>query len=233
MRTRRDPFAELEQLLRVEEPGDKNVQRHLAEHWDVIAPVLGAGSKRVDDLHMSSDELLRRLRYTLSEERKKHALAKAGVTRERAMSCAAELARTATWNGQVAILEPGQLFGGLLSDVSTRYVGFVISQHETINVSRATLADASRVLRHMPDLRVTVDGTALHLRWHGGRGGLNLISHPVPAQLGDQVLYVPLERPVITPAPEIAPEPVRHSRPRKQHQRGLWLRELLAQFAVP
>lgn len=233
MPARRDPVAELEQLLRVEEPGDSNVRRHLAEHWDAIAPVLGAGSRKFEDLELSSDELLRRLRYTLSEKRKEHARAKASMARERALSCAAELARTATWNGDTAVLEPGLLFGGLLSDASTRYVGFVMSQDETVNIFRSKLADASHVFRYVPDLRVTLDNRALHLRWHGGRGRLNLFSQPVPAYLGHQVLYVPLERPVITPELQVVPEPLRELRRRTNHQRGLWLRDVLAEFGLP
>jgi hypothetical protein len=233
MPARRDPVAELEQLLKVEEPGDENVRRHLAEHWSTIAPVLGAGSRKFEDLELSSDELLRRLRYTLSEKRKEHARAKVTMARARALSCADELARSATWNGEIAILEPSLLFGGLLSDASTRYVGFVISQDETVNIFRSKLADASHVFRYVPDLCVTLDNRALHLGWHGGRGRLNLISQPVPAHLGQQVLYVPLERPAITPEPEVAPEPMRELRRRTNHRRGLWLRDVLAEFGMP
>jgi hypothetical protein len=220
--SRRDAVLELEHLLRLHQPGDRNVRRHLGEHWGQVAPVLGLGS--LEMLHaLPDDQLVRGLGFALSERHRSQAMAKARAARERALAAADELARTATWDDLGALLETSLLLGGLLDDPASKFIGFDMPGFQTLAIPRATLRGFAELEPRLPGVTATVDPQALRLRWRNGRGGLNLKSAIVPQHHCDQLLHVVLER----PAPmRVRPEPVRIP------HRGRWISDLLVELGL-
>jgi hypothetical protein len=223
--SRRDAVLELEQLLRLYETGDKNVERHVAEHWAVIGPVLGAGTRKLEELgHVSTDGLVQSLRFALAHRKKEQAADKATVARQRAQAAADELARTATWNHHGALLETNLLLGALLDDPTTKYIGFDQPGFQTLAIPRATLRGFAELAPRLPGVTASVDPQALRLRWRNGRGGLNLKSAIVPQPQYDQLLHVVLERP--------APMRVRHEPAHAPQHRGRWISDLLTELGL-
>jgi hypothetical protein len=89
------------------------------------------------------------------------------------------------------------LLGDLLADVTPKYVAFDATGVFDVAVLRVRLADARRVLvgASFSDLCVNVDEAGLHLRWKGGRGGLDLRGTYVTPIERDRVLRIVLDRP--------------------------------------
>jgi hypothetical protein len=116
-------------------------------------------------------------------------LARRDAEAKRAMAAASVVALGATLGGLgVRVLDARVVFGDLLASAANKFVAFCVDG-ESIHIPRAKLAEVGRVLRRKSDLVVTVDTSALRIRWNAGRGGLNLVSQELPRG-EDRVLHV-------------------------------------------
>ncbi|HEY4116293.1 MAG TPA: hypothetical protein VGM56_00505 [Byssovorax sp.] len=139
-------------------------------------------------------------------------LARRDAEAKRAMAAASVVALGATLGGLgVRVLDARVVFGDLLASAANKFVAFCVDG-ESIHIPRAKLAEVGRVLRRKSDLVVTVDTSALRIRWNAGRGGLNLVGRVV-TNLDREVtlnvvfphLSILAPEPPIVEAPPVAP----------------------------
>lgn len=129
----------------------------------------------------------------------------------KAAIAAAALAESAARSGDVVALAWEHL-RALVDHPEVRYVRLV-SGDETWTVRRSRLREVRTAMRPMGQVIAWLDPKGLHLRWHNGRGGLDLRTELVPAY-GDTSSFdvtvagheVPAE-PLALSEPKVAPEP--------------------------
>lgn len=129
----------------------------------------------------------------------------------KAVQAAADLAESATRSGEVVALAWDYL-RALVDHPEVRYVRLV-SGDETWLMRRSRLREVRTAMRPMGRVIAWLDPKGLHLRWHDGRGGLDLRTELMPAY-GDtssfDVTVAGHEAPAELPAPskpKAAPKP--------------------------
>jgi len=128
--------------------------------------------------------------------------ARAREAEQRAAYAAVELSRTAMWQGDAVHIEARLLLGPLLAHPGSKHIGFDIGQEEPIFLEKARLRPARRALAPFHDLCAWIDKAGLHLRWHDGRGGLDLFARVLSPYERKQAHVVTIVRPVVEmPAP--------------------------------
>src|SRR5262249_47739509 len=130
------------------------------------------------------------------------------AVQEIALAAAQRLGATAVWANDIASLDVRLLLGKLLLDTSRSYITLDAAGpcgEFQVNLPRSLLVNVAKELGQRPDLLAWVDEAGLHLRWNGGRGGLNFISQCVPASEAMSMLTVNIPSPVMAspraPAP--------------------------------
>jgi hypothetical protein len=216
MSAQRELLRELAQLLRAPEPGSTNLGSHLAEHADVLAPLLRttprdlrAGANDVDEV--VAPKVQGRLESAERELRDECDRRRAEVS----IRAAHTLGATTRWMEGRAVLEVDLLLGDLLADKRVKFVVFEEEDQVSITVARWMLADVRPLRRIHLDLVAWVDGEGVHFRWRGGRGALNWRPQVVPAGAETSVLAVLL----------------RARRIRQTH--GAWLGDVLQELGFP
>jgi len=207
MRRQPDLVCLLERAVAVAEDDGSEIGNILAEHQALVtrlfgideAAVLGAASMSDGELAPLVSRQVARIKERSNAERSKAA-------RQRATDAAAQLASVATVRGDTVTLDAGLLLGPVIADPMAKYIAFLLPGEATVTVQRVALVGAARVLGHRDDLASWVDTVGLHLRWRGGRGGLNWLPQVLPASERSRALVVDL-----TQAPQ-AMQP-RRSRP--------------------
>jgi hypothetical protein len=138
-------------------------------------------------------------------------------------------------------LDPGLLLGPVVTDQRRRHVTFLFGEHQ-VSVRRAVLSRARMALRPMPGVTATLDSAGLHLRWRGGRGGLDLFPQTLTPAERRESLHVVFSAPVQTMPEKAAnghgdaslpaPIPSPPSAPARVPQRpsGAWLADVLAEL---
>ena len=130
--------------------------------------------------------------------------ARAHEAQQRAARAAVELSRTASWQGDAVHVEPRLLLGPVLAHPGSKHIGFELGQEEPIFLEKARLRPARRALAPFHDLCAWLDKAGLHLRWHGGRGGLDLFARVLSPYERKQAYVVTIVRPVeAEPAPAL------------------------------
>ena len=241
MSGRRSSLTELERLLRIVQPGARNLGRYLAEHGESLAPRLGVEVEELRAIAALSDQAAA-LRVKALLDRRADAMAQIheATVQEVVTEAVQRLAATAVWSGPAASIDVGLLLGALLADPIREYICLKSSTFE-VPLLRSKLVAAAKVLLHHYDLAGWVDSEGLHLRWRGGRGGLNL--HPQTVRPGEarHVLVVNIP----PPPPREEHRPVASARPRRAPPRVpapaapsaargpvKWFAELLEQIAL-
>jgi hypothetical protein len=243
MSRRRSSLAELERLVRILEPGTRNLGQYLAEHGEVLAPRLGI---EVKDLHalanLPDEEAAPRVKELLARRADARAQRHHAALGELVTRAARRLASTAIWKGQAAVIDVGLLLTELLADSGREYIGFESSAFE-VHLPRSKLVEVARVLPHQyPDIVGWVDASGLHFRWRRGRGGLNLLPQPVRPGAVAYVLTVSIPPPVREALQHAQPRHVRRLAPGtgpsavrpSAGTRGKtgWLADILAQISL-
>jgi hypothetical protein len=220
----RNSLAELERLLRVAEIGGTNLGEYLAEAGEDLAQRLGVEAQDLRALvHLPDEDLARHLRPHFERRAEHRASIRADAVQRLALAAAEQLAATAVWRDEAAVLDIRVLLGELLVDTTQKHVlldATSFTSRFQVSVPRSMLVNVARVLGARPDIGAWVDEAGLHFRWNQGRGGLNFISQCVPAQDRDTLLCV------IIPPPY-----VERPRPRLAATRA-WFSEVLAEMAL-
>lgn len=197
----RSSLAELEKLVQFAEVGGTNIGEYLASGGEDLAQKLGAEAEDLRALvHLPDEVLAHELRPYFDRRAEHRAAIHAEAVQRLAVAAAEQLAATAVWRNDAAVLDVRVLLGELLVDTSRKHVlvdatGF--SSRFQVNVPRRLLVDTAKVLGGRPDLGAWVDENGLHFRWNEGRGGLNFIPQMVPAQEIANILCVTIPPPYI------------------------------------
>ena len=149
------------------------------------------------------------------------------------MAAAEELGRSARWREDALELDVRLLLGDLPGHPTARLVGFDAPGWQ-VAVPKAKLRQARSALGRLPGLQALVDAQGLHLRWHDGRGGLDLRPVPVDPRGVEPALVVRLpvqELQVARPGPASArsrsPAAARPGR-----TGGAWLSHVLSDLGL-
>jgi hypothetical protein len=212
----RDPIDELARLVRSPEPGGHNVGEYVADHADVLAPLLDIQACELDAARAVVDDVTApRLRVLLETIRGREQNRDHLRRRERSRAAAERLGGSVHWVEQRAVLDADLLFGELLADRQVRWFSFHAPGHFQTTVGRSELKASARLRSVHPDLAAWVDEAGLHVRWRGGRGGYNWFSQSPPTGTQSLVLSVLLPW----------PEPTR-----RVERGGAWLRQVLREL---
>jgi len=197
--------------------------------------VLGPGADRSDM------DFVVAVRLALRRQHQIRAEGRAEEQRRLSEQAATDLVHAARRRNGLLHLDRGLLLGPLLSDQRRKHVTFVLGEQK-VSVRRAVLARARVALRPMVDLAVTLDPAGLHLRWHGGRGGLDLRPQKLspeeqreslPVVFPDRVQNRPEKashgRADAISSPDVPSPPPASPRPRERPS-GAWLAEVLAEL---
>ena len=115
-------------------------------------------------------------------------------------------------SGQV-LLDAALLLGELLADPAPKFIALGLDGAFNVALHRTKLVQVARTLNRSA-LTGWGDERGLHLRWHAGRGGLDLRSQVVPPLERDRVLHVvfsQLEQPSQTAVPDLRIQPAARS----------------------
>jgi hypothetical protein len=222
----RSSLAVLEGLVRCAEVGGTNLGEHLAECAGDLGPRLGIEADDLRSLVHLPDEALAQQLVPHFQRRAEHRAAIHADAVQRVSRAAAEqLATTALWREDAAVLDIRVLLGELLVDPTRSYIFFDadgLAGRFQVALPRSLLVNASKAIGARPDLGAWVDEAGVHFRWNGGRGGINLLSRSVPAQEMPNILCV------IIPPPYVErPRP-----PRAARRPSPWFSDLLAEMAL-
>lgn len=187
---------ELLRLYSLARSGEDNLGHFLRERPELVHH-LGAAL----DLHRDDAEIALQLAPAVGRYKRRAGRAQAEERAERAARAVQQLVATARHRHELVELDADLLLADVLADASRKYISFEMPGAR-IPVYRHALAKARVPLRGFIDLAGYVDERGLHLRWRGGRGGLDF--RPQAEQRDAEVLHVDLR-----PAP-----PVRRMLPR-------------------
>jgi hypothetical protein len=219
----RSSLAELERLLRLAEPGSNNLGQYLAEAGEELAVRLGIDAEKLAGLVRLPDEEIAPVLDRLFEHRAtERGAARQVELQEVALAAAQRLGSAAIWTNDIAAIDVRLLLGELLLDASKSHLLFDahgLCVEFQVSLPRSLLINVARELGRRPDLVAAVDEQGLHLRWNGGRGGLNFFSRNIPASERANVLLVHIAPPFV--APRRVPPPRSH-----------WFSDLLSEVAL-
>jgi hypothetical protein len=126
----------------------------------------------------------------------------------KATAAAAQLTASAVCDGLTVALA-WEALRGLVDMPDVKYVRLVHGD-DTWTCKRSRLRELRTALRPFRGVLAWLDERGLHLRWHGGRGGLDLRSDTIAACSDPSSFDVTVAghapAPAIVPAPEPAPE---------------------------
>ena len=215
----RNPWRELERLLHVEEP-------ELMGHIEALGPELGLATDQLGRLRrLDSEQLASHLRCLVGQRRAEGQAVRARLAERRAQVAAHKLVQQALFDSGVVMLNVGVLLGDILVHPSAKYIGLQIGEHVPLHIQKRKLRQVSRALRPFDDVRCYLDEHALHLRWRGGRGGLDLIGRRLSWNDKDSTFQL-----VFTNKPRVE-RPT--SSTRRRAPSGAWLNEILGDLGFP
>ena len=222
----RSSVAELERLVRFAEIGGTNIGEYLASGGEDLAQRLGVEPEDLRALVPLPDEVLaRQLGHYFERRAERRAAIHAEAVQRLALAAAAELAATAAWRTDRAVLDVRLLLGELLVDTTQKYIlldATSFSSRFQVGLPRSLLVNVSKEVGARPDVGAWVDEAGLHLRWKDGWAGLNFIPHCVPACEMANVLCVNIPPPFVErprPSPRLAAA-------------RAWFAEVLAEVAL-
>ena len=237
MSSEASPWLQLERLVRHQDP------ELLLTDVERLAPVLGLKDRLPELQALPTQQLVSRLQKLIKGRK---ALRRA----ERAMATAKRVQRATqrliTGEGVLGLeLDVGVLFGELPRHPA-KYIGLRLAEAEPFYVARTKLR---RVARTLKDRKVTahLDSAGLHIRWRGGKGGLDLVSDVLSHQDKKEAFLVALSALVVDPDPEpqpqaappVPPAPAPHrapppapASPPPSRSRGAWLGDILFDLSL-
>ncbi len=153
-----------------------------------------------------------KIRVALRKARERHAAALKLQAEARSTEAADMLASVCRWHNDRVELDTKIVLGTLLAGRQRKAIRFDVEGRSSVTILRDKLKEARRALG-FSDLRCFIDERGLNFRWHGGRGGLVLITQSVEKFESGAVLTVefqkprPKTKPSLVPPSPIAPSP--------------------------
>ena len=210
--TERELLATL--LAAVEsDDGNEELTALLQEHGVTIAASLGITTAQLEATCKAPPmDRTVKVRVALRRFRERHAAALKQQAQNLSIAAADMLAGLSRWHEDRVDIDAKIILGTLLADGQRKAIRFDVEGRSSVTVLRNKLKEASRALG-FSDLRCFIDERGLNFRWHGGRGGLVLVTQDSQKFEASAVLTVEFQRPrpkakpsLIPPSP-IAPSP--------------------------
>ena len=134
------------------------------------------------------------IRVALRRVRERHAAALRLQAQVRSIEAAEMLVSHAGWHADHVKLDHRVVLGTLLADSQRKAIRFDVEGCASVTIFREKLRAASRALG-FADLLCFIDERGLNFRWHGGRGGLVLVTQESQVIDANAVLTVELRKP--------------------------------------
>lgn len=197
----RSSLAELEKLVQFAEVGGTNIGEYLASGGEDLAQKLGAAAEDLRALvHLPDEALAEQLGRNFERRAEQRAASHGEAVRRLAFAAAEQLAATAVWRNEAAVLDVRVLLGELLVDTTQSYIlldATSFSSRFQVSLPRSLLVNVAKVVRARTDIGAWLDEDGLHFRWNRGRGGFNFIPQAVPAQEMANILCVNIPPPYV------------------------------------
>jgi len=204
---------------------DEELAELLKEHVSAIAALLGMSAVQLEAICKTPPmDRTVKVRVALRRVRERNVAALRLQAQARSIEAAEILASHARWYAEHVELDHRVVLGSLLADSQRKAIRFDVQGRTCVTVTRAKLKETSRALV-FSGLRCFIDERGLNFRWHGGRGGLVLVSQGFPVTDASVVLTVELQKP--RQSAERTP-PTHLPTPRRQTP--TWLGDLLLEF---
>jgi hypothetical protein len=126
--------------------------------------------------------------------RERHAASLKSQAENLSIAAANMLVGLSRWHDDRVDVDANIVLGTLLADGQRKTIQFDVEGRSSVTLLRDKLKEASRALK-FPDLRCFIDERGLNFRWHGGRGGLVLVSQSVEKFESSAVLTIEFPRP--------------------------------------
>jgi len=199
----RSPLVHLRHILKVSRSGDGLLSGFVADHAEDIAAALGTNTAALAALDLDAPEVRGRLTAAVTRATNQDAATRRVEADRRRYTSGRSLCAAARWKGGVIELPLPELFALASSDIAP------VLRLETadfgVHLDRARLVRTRAVLARLPYPTAHLDAAALHLRWRGGRGGLDLRCDP-PAPRDQAAFVVRLESPRVARPPVLLAE---------------------------
>jgi len=205
--------------------GTEELNELVQEHGNAIAGALGISTKQLESIckALPMDRTVK-VRVALRRFRERHAESLRRQAQNLSIAAADMLVGLSRWHPERVDVDPRIVLGTLLADRQRKAIRFDLEGRSSVIILREKLKEAGRALP-FSDLRCFIDDRGLNFHWHGGRGGLVLVSQSVEKFESNAVLTVefpkprPKAKPSLVPVSPITPSPA-------------WLGDVLMEFGL-
>jgi hypothetical protein len=135
-----------------------------------------------------------KVRVALRRCRERHAESLKRQSQNLAVAAATMLVGLSRWHEDCVELDAHIVLGKLLADRDRRAIQFDVEGRNSVTIMRDKLKEASRALI-FSDLQCHIASQYLVFNWHGGRGGLRLLSQNPENLDASAILAVEFPRP--------------------------------------
>ncbi len=197
----------------------------LQDHAATIALALGMTAAQLEALSKASPmDRTVKVRVALRRFRERHAESLRRHAQNLSIAAADMLVGLSRWHQERVDVDAKIVLGTLLADGQRKAIRFDIEGRSSVTILRDKLKEARRALG-FSDLRCFIDERGLNFRWHGGRGGLVLVTQSVEKFESGSVLTVEFQKPRPKTKPSfMAPSPIAPS--------PAWLGDVLLDFGL-
>ncbi len=205
--------------------GTEELVALIQEHGGSIASALGISLKQLEAISKAPPiDRTVKVRVALRRFRERYAESLKRQAQNLSIAAADMLIGLSRWHPERVDIDARIVLGTLLADRQRKAIRFEVEGRSSVTLLRDKLKEASRALP-FSDLSSFIDGRGLNFRWHGGRGGLVLITQTAEKFESSAILKVefprprPKSKPALVPATPINPTPA-------------WLGDVLMDFGL-
>jgi hypothetical protein len=217
--TERELLATLSAAVESDD-GDEELNELLQEYAGTIASSLCITTGQLQAICKASPmDRTVKVRVALRRFRERHAESLKRQAENLSIAAANMLVGLSRWHDERVDLDARIVLGTLLADRQRKAIRFDVEGRSAVTILRDKLKEAGKSLV-FSDLRCFLDERGLNFRWHGGRGGLVLVTQSVEKFESSAVLTVEFPR----PQPKAKPSLVR---PSPMTPSAAWLGDVL------
>jgi hypothetical protein len=175
--------------------GTEELNALIQEHGPTIALALGTPTAQLESIcNAPPMDRTVKIRVALRRCRERHAESLKRQSQNLAVAAATMLVSLSRWHEDRVELDAHIVLGKLLADRDRRAIQFDVEGRNSVTIMRAKLKEAGRALI-FSDLQCHIASQYLVFTWHGGRGGLRLLSQNPERLDASAILAVEFPRP--------------------------------------
>ena len=154
----------------------KSWPNYFRSHAATIASALGMTAAQLEAISKAPPmDRTVKVRVALRRFRERHAESLRRQAQNLSIAAADMLVGLSRWHQERVDVDAKIVLGTLLADGQRKAIRFDVEGRSSVTILRDKLKEARRALG-FSDLRCFIDERGLNFRWHGGRGGLVLIT---------------------------------------------------------